>query len=176
MKGLLYALGGVLVIGLAGGCASKPSYNIAIPVATSQILDEVKMGDERFEIRYKTDARGQRLFRTVPSDGAYTGSDRESYESIKEVAVQRMIRKAIDEVNGVFIAAKTEVTQVALSRGETHSAYEDFKDQTVSKVAGFAKVEGAPHCARQSLDGGATRVSCQGNVRVPEVDVVKTAF
>lgn len=161
---------------LLTACTSTLDYQVAIPIATSQVLDEMRMGDDRFEIRYRVGAGDQRIFRVVPSEGNYTGSDRESLGAIREEAIQRMIRQAIDKVNGVFITAKTEVAQVSFSRGQLSTTYEDFKDEMVSKVAGFAKVEGTPQCWRTNLDGGATRVSCSGRVRVPEVDVVKTSF
>lgn len=165
------------------GCNSNPTTSTSntkfianVPRAKSEVLETVTVNEQNFEIRYKQDSLGNKIFRTVDSKGEYTGGERESYEAIKQVAQQRMIREAIDQVNGVFIKSKTEIHRTLISRGDNAATMLDVNDETISKVAGFAQMDGNPDCQRFNLDGGATKVVCEGRVRVPEVDIVKTSI
>ena len=156
------------------GCVSnKPAYNVSVPMARSTVLETVESGDETFEIRYRLNELGQQVHKTVSSEGSYRGSDRESLSDIQAEAERRMIREAIDQVNGVFISAKTEIISTAISRGDNTATYRDFKDETLAKLFGFAKVQ-SKDCQRQNLQAGITEVSCRGIVQVPEVEMVKT--
>ena len=181
---ILFAL--LLVVSAAlpmAGCNSNPAAGASntkfvanVPRAKSEVLETLTLNEQNFEIRYKQDSLGNKIFRTVDSKGEYTGSERESYEAIKQVAQQRMIRDAIDQVNGVFIKSKTEIHRTLIARGDSAATMMDVNDETISKVAGFAQMDGNPDCQRFNLEGGATKVVCEGRVKVPEVDIVKTSI
>ena len=155
-------------------CASnKPSYSIVVPVASSDVfIAETKLGSQSYEIRYKTDAQGKRIIKTVDAEGVYTGGGRESYDDVLSEAKTRMTRNAIDQVNGVFISAKTEIVQKRFSNGGQSASYEDFKDETLSKVMGIAHFQGQPNCQRENSETGTTKIHCIGRVEVPVVDIV----
>lgn len=168
------ALIGGLCVAMIGCADNQPKYSVAIPVADSNVfIAETQINEQKFEIRYKTDARGNRSTKTINSEGSYTGGGRESYDEVQKEAKNRMIRNAIDQVNGVFIAGKTEVHQKSWqTSGGLSGGYEDFKDQTLSKVMGSAHLLGREQCHRESSEPGTTKIRCAGRVEVPVIDIV----
>ncbi len=101
-----------LCIALTACTSNKPAYSLAVPLASSNVfIAETQLGNQKFELRYKTDAQGAPILKTLNSEGSYIGGGRESYDAVQDEAKTRMIRQAIDEVNGVLISAKTEIVQ-----------------------------------------------------------------
>lgn len=169
----LAVISAAVFITLTGCASNKPTYSVVVPVARSDVfIDETQLGNQKFELRYKTNAQGSPILRTLSSEGSYIGGGRESYDAVQNEAKTRMIRQAIDEVNGVLISAKTEIVQKRFSNGEQSAGYEDFKDETLSKVMGVARVIGEPKCLRQSSEPGTTKIHCTGFIEVPLVDIV----
>lgn len=173
----MISAGMALLLGamMSGCAANKPTYSVVVPLAQTDVfVTSQQIGDQKFEVRYKTDAEGSRITQRVMGTGTYVGGGRESYDSVYSEAKTRMIRDAIDQVNGVFITAKTEVVQKSWQSGGQSSGYEDLKDETISKLVGTAKVMGEPRCERQASEAGTTKIHCQGDVSVPVVEVITT--
>lgn len=112
------------------------------------------------------------MSRVVEGNGTYVGGGLEAYDRVLGEARARMIKEAIEEVNGVFVAAKTELVRKEWGNGTQTAAYEDFKDETINKLVGIAQVVGKPQCERQASEAGTTKITCTGQVKVPVVDVM----
>ncbi len=160
---------------LSGCVSSNPSaYKpVVVPLASTDVFIAAHQTDQqRFEVRYRHDADGQRMSQVVHSAGTYVGGGREAYDSVRAEARTRMIQNAIETVNGVFITAKTEQMQKVWGSALNKAMYEDLKQETVSKLVGIAQVIGEPRCERLASEPGTTKISCSGQVRVPVVDMV----
>lgn len=169
------ALHSLFILSLAACANNQPAYTVSIPMARSHIMSEQTKDTQKFEVHYQLNDAGEKIHRLVNSSAYYDGSDRETYEEIQAEAEKRMILNAIDQVNGVFISAKTEITSTVLTRDKNINASTDLHDKTISKLFGFAKVTNK-NCFRENhLESKSiTRVICKGLVRVPVVKVVKT--
>ena len=157
-------------------CVSETSDgpSVVVPLATTDVfVTERQMDGHRFEVLYKTDGTGRRLSQTVAGTGTYIGGGLEAYDQVRAEARTRMIKNAIETVNGIFVSAKTEQLQKVWGNAVNKATYEDLKQETVSKLVGIAQVIGIPRCERQMSEPGTTKITCTGSVKVPVVDVVK---
>ena len=173
-----YAYFGLTLLPLClASCVSdnKSGPSVVIPLATTSVfVTERQLGSHRFEVRYRVDEAGRRLSRVVEGSGTYIGGGLEAYDHVLAEARTRMVKGAIETVNGIFVATKTEQMQKVWGNALNKAMYEDLKQETVSKLVGIAQIIGAPRCEREMSESGTTKIACTGMVKVPVVDVVKT--
>lgn len=153
-------------LGLSG-CASKgEEINIVIPPPTSSIGK--KQNDSEVNLSFRQE-NGRLIEKTVNVEGRYTGGEDASPAEVRQKAVQAMVNRAVDLVNGQLISNLIDIRQAHYGSG----AIEETRQNVISQTVGLGRLIKEPECTSSRSTNLTLTMICNGPVSVPLIDEVK---
>lgn len=163
---LTIAMGCVIISGLSGCASNKKEIDIVIPPPTSSFSEKKSDSEVSISFRQKD---GQVITKTVEVEGRYTGGEDASLSEVRKKAIQAMVNRAVDQVNGQMISNSIDIRQATYGSG----AIEETRQNVISQTVGLGRLVQEPECHRDQKSQVTTTMICKGLVAVPLIDELK---
>lgn len=121
----------------------------------SKIKKVTTSGAKAISFEYQKDDIGNNIFEDVDTEGSAFGGGDDTPDTIRQKALDQALRNAVEQVNGIFIQALTEVKDAVLT-----------KDDIMSQTLGVAKVLDRKFTPRFTSEGN-YEIVCAVKAKVP---------
>jgi hypothetical protein len=154
-----------VIVLLLFGCATTEE-KIVIPPVSDPFGQKSK--DSEVTLSFRQD-KGRLMTQTVEAEGRYTGGEDASPSEVRAKAIQAMVNRAVDLVNGQLISNTIDIRQAAYGSGEI----EETRQNVISQTVGLGRLETEPDCQLTRSSDVTITMICKGSVSVPLIDEVK---
>lgn len=156
----------VLLLSLSGCVSNDKEIDIVIPPPSSSFSE--KQSDNQVTVSFRQ-SNGQVMTKTVEVEGSYTGGEDASPAEVRKKAIQAMINRAVDLVNGQLISNSIDIRQATYGNG----TIEETKQNVISQTVGLGRLLEEPECQLSRSSSITTTMVCKGSVSVPLIEEFK---
>ena len=156
------------------GCASsaKP-IAVVVPAAQSEVIYGKNLAEKpKFDFIYERDNHQRLIYQQIWTDVVIYGGEADTPQRLNQLAKQKAIRQAVEELNGTLLHDETRIASWSTKTNSGNYSRQDMTSDLYVEVLGIGQIK-QEKCQSSVTEHHTLIMTCAMLVAVPKVIDIK---